>query len=132
MARNNGTAWALATELADTHHGYSPRELKAQAMALSVLGYSSRKVERELRRMFPRERIPPWSTIARWFRSRPTNRLAFLRWADVARRAADILEVHLDRLEREPLNVRLMDALKVYEGVNRVLDKHRYYQSLHR
>jgi hypothetical protein len=132
MARNNATAWALATELANQHEGYSPREVKAQAMALTVLGHSSREVEKKLKEMFPGERIPPFSTIARWQRSRPTNRLAFLRWADVCSRAITILHAHMDRIERNPLGTPLMDVLKIYDVTTDIALRQQYYASLYK
>ncbi len=132
MARNNGWGWIVAEEIASGDTGYSPREVKATAMVLTVLGYSSREVERRLRSMFPGERTPPWTTIARWQRSRPMNRRAALRWMDIVSRAARILEAHLDRIEQDPLGIRLTEALKIWERANAVVDHSRHYQALHR
>ena len=132
MARNNTWGWVVAEEIASGDTGYTPRELKAQAMVLTVLGYSSREVERKLRSMFPGERTPPWTTIARWQRSRPINRTAALRWMDIASRAAKMLEAHLDRIEQDPLGIGLNKALKIWERANAVVDRSRYYQALYK
>ena len=60
------------------------------------------------------------------------NRIAALRWMDIASRAAKILEAHLDRIEQDPLGIRLTDALKIWERANAVVDRSRYYGAMHR
>ncbi len=42
-------------------------EIKAQAIALLILGRSCREAKAELHQIFPGESIPHYSTIARWF-----------------------------------------------------------------
>ena len=96
-ARNE--QWVATYLTSEDDNSYSPRELRAQAMALTVLGLSSRQIETRLRAMFPVKKTPPWSTIARWARSRPANRIAALRWFDVAQRAAQIVEQRMDEID---------------------------------
>jgi len=125
MTEKNREAWvAIYKALADDD-GYSPREIKAQAMAFSVLGYSSRQIERRLRQMFPGQYIPPWSTIARWNRSRPPRTLAArIMWNDVVIRACDLAIVHMERMQQEGMTP--MQALKVYTTVMDVYDRNRF------
>jgi hypothetical protein len=115
MGANNEGAWGRLYYVLNTLEGYSPREMKSWAMALTILGYSSRQIERELRARFPGEKTPNFATIAHWQRSRPHNHLAYLRWSDVAARATEILETRLDDIERLPIEKRLMAAFEATE-----------------
>ena len=120
MARNNAWGWEIAEEIASGDTGYSPRELKATAMVLTILGYSSRQVERELRRKFPGRKIPPWTTIARWQRSRPMNRTAVLKWMDVAMRASELMLDYLDEIDAN--NMSLKEMMSLYDMAHRAYD----------
>ena len=122
-------AWADTYNRCESDTGYTPREVKAQAMALTVLGYSSRAVERELKAMFPGKRIPPWSTIARWQRSRPMTRTAALRWADVALRASEIVGRQLDLMERDIVSVPFKDIMTMYKVTHDVYDRARLVEA---
>ena len=86
-------------------------------MALTLLGFSSRQIENRLRVMFPGKRVPPWSTLARWARSRPANRIAALRWFDVAQRAARIVEQRMDEIDasKTPLLELLEISSRAYD-----------------
>ena len=79
-------------------------ELKAQAIALMVLGYSCRDVEHELRQQFPLLRIPHYTTIARWLRHMPWSLArggaAQARWAEIANRAGGIAIERLHEMDR--------------------------------
>ena len=120
MARNNAWGWAVAKEIASGDTGFTPREVKATAMMLTVLGHSSRQVERELRRRFPGKRIPPWTTISRWQRSRPMNRTAALRWMDVAMRASELLLERMDEMDTHSMSLK--ELMSLYDMAHRAYD----------
>jgi len=96
--------WEELYRRLDGYEAYCPRDVKAWAMALTVLGYSSRQTQCELRGLFPGEKIPNYATIARWQRSRPANTLAFLGWMLVSLRALDIIDSRLDEVQRMPFD----------------------------
>ena len=74
----------------------TPTKIKAQAVALVVLGRSCREVREDLRRQFPEAHIPHFSTISRWARpTPPTGGIALMRWWDVLDRAGDAVDGHL-------------------------------------
>ena len=74
----------------------TPTEIKAQAVALVVLGKSCREAQEDLRRQFPGAHIPHFSTIARWARATPpTGGVALMRWWDVLDRAGETVDGHL-------------------------------------
>ena len=93
-------------------------ELKAQAIALMVLGYSCRDVEHELRRQFPLLRIPHYTTIARWLQKMagPQSRGAAAYWLVIAHLAAE--EVGR-RIDAEGKQMSLMEQV---EFASRVTD----------
>ncbi len=95
----------------------TPTEIKAQAIALHAMGYSCRRIERQLRSQFPGADIPNYATINRWGRSRPTKRFAQLRWYDVAHRAAEIMMERMDELETVPF----MQLVKAYSRINDIV-----------
>jgi hypothetical protein len=97
--------WVATNERMAKVGEFSPTELKAQAMAMTVMGLSSRQIEKRLNVMFPGKEIPPWGTIARWARSRPANRIAALKWFDVASRAGEIVLSRMDHIESERLSL---------------------------
>jgi hypothetical protein len=89
----------------------TPTEIKAQAIALHALGYSCRKIEKQLKAKFLKADIPNHATINRWVRIRPTapvRRLRHahttMRWWEAASRAAEIVCGHLDDIEKWPFN----------------------------
>ncbi len=125
MARNNAWGWVVAETIASGDTGYSPRDVKATAMVLSVLGYSSRQIERELRRKFPGEHTPPWTTIARWQRSRPMNRSAVLKWMDVAMRASELLLERMDQIEADGMSLK--ELMSFYDTAFKAFDDTRHY-----
>ena len=120
MARNNSWGWVVADTIAAGDTGYSPREVKATAMVLTVLGYSSRQVERELKRKFPGRKIPPWTTIARWQRSRPMNRTAVLKWMDIAMRASELLLERMEKIDADGMSFK--ELLSLYDTAHRAYD----------
>lgn len=120
MARNNSWGWVVAEEIAAGDTGYSPREVKATAMVLTILGHSSRQIERELRRKFPGERIPPWTTIARWQRSRPMNRTAVLKWMDIAMRSSELMLERMDGIEAGDMSLK--ELMSLYDMAHRAYD----------
>ena len=78
---------------------------------MHALGYSCRKIEKQLRAKFPGAAVPNHATINRWVRIRPTapiRRLAHahttIRWWEAARRAAEIVHSRMDELEKQPFN----------------------------
>ena len=82
----------------------SPSEIRAQGVALLILGYSCRRVERELRAMFPGARVPSYPTISRWLRRRPASNIGLWRWAQTMHRIAEIIEERIDELGTMPLD----------------------------
>jgi hypothetical protein len=116
MARNNGYQWAQVERALSGYSEFCPREVKAWAMALTILGYSSREVERELRRRFPGQDVPGYSTIARWQRSRPLNRSALAAWFGVAERAAQIVESRVDEMKSLPVEQLMQLAARATEA----------------
>jgi hypothetical protein len=89
-------------------------EIKAEAIALHVLGHTCRSVERELKAKFPNEDIPNYGTIHKWVRklspTRPTpfvrrfrNMHTVLRWWEVAKMAAEMVAERMhEELETAP------------------------------
>ena len=74
----------------------TPTEIKAQAVALVVIGRSCREVQEVLRQQFPDAHIPHFSTIARWARATPpTGGVALMRWWGVLDRAGQTVDGHL-------------------------------------
>ena len=92
----------------------TPLEIKAEAIALLALGYSTRDVERRLRDKFPGTRIPKYNTVARWLNSAEAvqagKRSADLRWQLVFWEAAKIVEQRMDELRHLPF----MTLIKSY------------------
>jgi hypothetical protein len=86
----------------------TPTEIKAQAIALHAMGYSSRAIETQLKAKFPGAAIPNHATINRWVRIRPgigsrlRNQYTVMRWWEAARRAAEIVHSHIDELATVP------------------------------
>ena len=82
----------------------SPQEIKAQAIALLVLGYSSRYVSHELRMKYGLIRPPHYTTIARWLRQSRRglqgSRGARGRWAAILKRAGIMVIERLNETER--------------------------------
>ena len=75
----------------------TPTEVKAQGIALLVLGRSCREVERELGRLFPNETVPHFTTIARWLKEIPgRSHEAHGRWCRVMDRAAKLVWDYLE------------------------------------
>jgi hypothetical protein len=85
-------------------------EIKAEAVALHVLGHSCRNIEKQLKAKFPKADIPNYGTINKWVRVRPTppvrrlrNMYTVHRWWEVARMAAEIVaERMIAELENAP------------------------------
>ena len=59
-----------------------PTKIKAQAIALLILGRSCREARAELHQLFPGDSIPHYSTIARWFQkmAEPQSKGVNTRW----------------------------------------------------
>jgi hypothetical protein len=72
------------------------------------LGYSCRKVEKQLRAKFPKADVPNHATIARWVRIRPNIGTRLLRshtivqWWRAANRAGEIVLSRMDEIEKQP------------------------------
>ena len=108
----------------------SPQELKAQAIALLVLGYSSRYVANELRMKYGLMRPPHYTTIARWLRQAQLglkgNRAAKARWAAIVNRAGVMMMDRLDETERlSAVGVAKMygTAMDVYLALERSMSR---------
>ncbi len=91
----------------------SPQELKAQAIALLVLGYSSRYVANELRMKYPLYRIPHYTTVARWLQqgkhSLQGSRIARARWTRIMERVGVLVIDRLNEADRmSPLGIAKM------------------------
>ena len=89
----------------------TPTEIKAQAIALLILGRSCREAQEELRRQFPGESIPHHSTIARWFNKIAGKEAiaASLYWSIVSQMVTEII---LKRFEKEAMQMSMLDAVK--------------------
>jgi hypothetical protein len=87
-------------------------EIKAEAIALHVLGHPCRNIEKQLKARFPSADIPNYGTINKWVRVRPTapvrryrNMYTVHRWWEVARMAAEIVAERMAvELENVPYN----------------------------
>ena len=107
-------------------------EIKAEAIALHVLGHSCRNIEGQLKVKFPNAGIPNYGTISRWVRVRPTapirkyrNLHTTMRWWQAAQMAAEIVHDRLAvELENVPYNKvatiygRMMDVVINLERLN--------------
>ena len=101
-------------------------EIKAQAVALVVLGRSCREVQEDLRSQFPGARIPHFSTIARWF-GKVAGREAIgaaVYWSFVSKRAG---EITLKRMDAEADRMSMLDLVKFASTATDI-----YYNSLER
>ena len=89
-------ALALADQQAIT-----PARIKAQALALLLEGYSSRKAERRLKTMFPgHKKLPDHSTIHRWAQKADLGHLLI---DELDARIADIIEERLPSMDTTTL-----------------------------
>ncbi len=89
-------------------------EIKAEAIALHVLGHTCRNIEKQLKAKFPKADIPNYGTINKWTRklspTRPTpfvrrfrNMHTVLRWWEVAKMAAEMVAERMhEELEAAP------------------------------
>ena len=95
----------------------TPTEIKAQAIALLVLGRPCREVQAELRQQFPGADIPHYSTIARWFQklAEPQSKGAQAYWSVLAQSVARILFKRMDEAEK-------MSLMELVEFSSRVQD----------
>ena len=103
-----------------TGTGATPTEIKAQAIALHALGYSSRNIEVQLNSMYPSARVPNHATVSRWVRGRKGYRrfllgAATVHWARVYDRAAEVVEERLDELSRMPVERLLVARQRIAE-----------------
>ncbi len=82
-------------------------EIKAQAIALLVLGHDCRRVAQELRQQFPGTKIPHFTTIARWLREMPPNtgKAAKVYWWFVMKRAGEIVYERMKTERMSPLDL---------------------------
>ena len=104
----------------------TPTEIKAQAIALLVLGRSCREVQRELHQKFPDARIPHFSTIARWLNKVAGKEAigAQVYWSFVSKRAG---EITLKRMDAEADGMSMLDLVKFASTATDI-----YYNSLER
>lgn len=95
----------------------TPIEIKAQAIALLILGRSCREAQAELRQQFPGADIPHYTTIARWFQkmATPMTRRATAYWAVLAHLAAEVVDRRMD-------DVKKMSLMDQVEFASRVTD----------
>jgi hypothetical protein len=112
-------------------------EIKAEAVALHVLGHPCRGIEKMLKAKFPNEDIPNYGTINRWVRvlgshaptapvRRLRNRHTIMRWWEAVARAAEIVHDRMDaEMKSVPYNKvpmmysRMMDVVINLERLNR-------------
>ncbi len=89
----------------------TPTNIKAQAIALLILGRSCREAQEELREQFPGAEIPHFSTIARWFHKIAGKEAmaASVCWSVVSQMVTEII---LKRFEREAMQMSMLDAVK--------------------
>ncbi len=89
----------------------TPTQIKAQAIALLILGRSCREAKEELRQLFPGESIPHYSTIARWLNKIAGKEAiaASVYWSIVSQ---SVTEIILKRFEREAMQMSMIDAVK--------------------
>ncbi len=89
----------------------TPTEIKAQAIALLILGRSCRDAQEELRLQFPNSDIPHFSTIARWFNKIAGKEAiaASVYWSIVSQMVTEII---LKRFESEAMQMSMLDAVK--------------------
>ena len=95
----------------------TPTEIKAQAIALLILGRSCREAQAELREQFPEAEIHHYSTIARWFQkmATPKTKGAAAYWAVLAHLTADMVDSRMDELNK-------MSLMEVVEFSSRATD----------
>ena len=88
-----------------------PNEMKAQAVALLILGHSCRRVQTELSRQFPGADIPHFSTLARWLNKIAGGEAiaAAVYWSFVSKAAGEIV---LKRLETEAKRMSFMELVQ--------------------
>ena len=86
-------------------------EIKAEAIALLILGRSCREAQEELRHQFLNADIAHFSTIARWFNKIAGKEAiaASVCWSVVSQMVTEIL---LKRLETETMQMSMLDAVK--------------------
>jgi hypothetical protein len=85
----------------------TPTKLKAEALALHVMGYSSRDIVKRLRAKFPGTKIPGHCTVNRWVRLTPSasstqHVIAGACWAEVATLAGELVMERAEEMARVP------------------------------
>lgn len=95
----------------------TPTEIKAQAIALLILGRSCREAQEELREHFPDSDIPHYSTIARWFQkmAEPQSKGALAYWSVLVKAVGEVVFRRMDELEK-------MSLMEVVEVSSRAYD----------
>ena len=108
---NGTTLWAQMKSVRYNGGVSTLTEMRAQAIALLVLGRSCREAQTELRQQFPGESIPHHSTVARWFNKIAGKEAiaASVYWSNVSQ---SVTEIILKRFEREAMQMSMIDAVK--------------------
>jgi len=83
----------------------TPTDIKAQAIALLILGRSCREARAELHQIFAGESIPHYSTIARWLQkmAEPQSKGALAYWSVLVKAVGEVVFRRMDELEKMSL-----------------------------
>lgn len=109
---------------AETHWSIKPgvrkvsAKLKANVLAMGLMGFAARDIEKELRAMYPGDRVPAYATISRWLRRAGLSRTNLKKWETMSEHAMRILEARLAELEDAPLD-EVARIATLLEGMRR-------------
>ena len=121
--------WDRGGEVMSEH--VAPLDIKSEAIVLLCLGHSSRTVEKMLRTKYPGTRIPRYATLSRWLSTAERTRMAkscvTAMWLQAMVKASLILN---DRIEEELSRVGIVQLMKSYERIQRIVDQSRHVTEL--
>lgn len=95
-----------------------PARIKAHVLALGLLGFAPREIEKELHAMYPDDRVPAYATISRWLRRAGISHSFLKRWETMSERAMRELENRLAELDDAPLS-EVARVAALLEGMRR-------------
>lgn len=92
--------------------------VKAHVLAMGLMGFTARGIEKELRAMYPGDRVPAYATISRWLRRAGISRSNLKKWETMSEHAMRILESRLAELDGAPLS-EVARVASLLEGMRR-------------
>jgi hypothetical protein len=98
-------------------HRFAAR-IKAHVLALGLMGFAPGEIEKELRAMYPGDRVPAYATISRWLRRAGISRSNLRKLEGMSEHAIGILENRLAELEGAPLE-EVAEMATLLEGLRR-------------